>query len=59
LGHALAAGVTFYILLTIFPAIAALFAIYGLFADHVSNAPARDIDSEQGYLFSDHPPLAI
>jgi len=43
---AIAAGVTFYILLAIFPAIAALVSIYGLFADpqtiseHLSNASA-------------------
>ncbi|MHC2437336.1 YihY/virulence factor BrkB family protein [Bradyrhizobium sp. USDA 4451] len=39
---ALAAGVTFYSLLAIFPAIAALVAVYGLFADPVTLALQLD-----------------
>jgi len=39
---ALAAGVTFYSLLAIFPAIAALVAVYGLFADPASLAARLD-----------------
>jgi membrane protein len=45
---ALAAGMTFYILLAIFPALAALVAIYGLFAD-----PAKitsHLDTLSGFL---------
>jgi membrane protein len=44
----LAAGVTFYSLLAIFPAIAALVAIYGLFADPASIA--AHLDSVSGIL---------
>src|SRR5512133_197750 len=43
-----AAGVTFYALLAIFPAIAALISIYGLFADPSSIASQSDAAS--GFL---------
>jgi membrane protein len=43
-----AAGVTFYSLLAIFPAIAALVALYGLFAD--PSTIARNVDSLSGVL---------
>jgi membrane protein len=45
---ALAAGSTYYVLLAIFPAIAALVAIYGFFAD--PNDIARQLNSMQGLL---------
>jgi len=44
----IAAGVTFYTLLAIFPAIAALIAIYGLFADPATIA--SQLDSVSGLL---------
>jgi membrane protein len=44
----IAAGVTFYSLLAIFPAIAALVAIYGLFVDPASIS--RNVDSLSGLL---------
>lgn len=43
-----AAGVTFYCLLAIFPAIAALVAVYGLFAD--PSTISRNLDSLSGVL---------
>jgi membrane protein len=45
---ALAAGSTYYVLLSIFPAIAALVAIYGLFAD--PSAIGRQLGALQGIL---------
>src|SRR5436305_4800325 len=45
---ALAAGVTFYSILALFPAIAALVALYGLFAD--PNTIAGHVDSLSGIL---------
>ena len=45
---ALAAGMTYYSILAIFPAIAALVAIYGLFAD--PSAIARHLDQLNGFL---------
>jgi membrane protein len=45
---ALAAGVTFYSILALFPALAALVAVYGLFAD--PNAIAAQFDSLSGML---------
>ena len=45
---ALAAGMTYYSLLAIFPALAALVAIYGLFAD--PSAIARHLDQATGFL---------
>ncbi len=45
---ATAAGVTFYVLLAIFPAIAALVALYGLFAD--PQAISEHIQSLSGFL---------
>jgi membrane protein len=45
---ALAAGVTFYSILALFPAIAALVAVYGLFAD--PNTIAAHFDSLSGML---------
>jgi membrane protein len=45
---ALAAGVTFYSILALFPAIAALVAVYGLFAD--PNTIAAHLDSLSGML---------
>jgi membrane protein len=45
---AVAAGVTFYALLAIFPAIAALISIYGLFADPASMA--GQLDTVSGFL---------
>lgn len=45
---AVAAGVTFYALLAIFPAIAALISIYGLFAD--PSSIASQIDAASGFL---------
>jgi len=45
---ALAAGVTYYSILAIFPAIAALVAIYGLFSD--PSAIARHLDQLGGFL---------
>src|SRR5207248_10255214 len=45
---ALAAGVTFYSILALFPAIAALVALYGLFAD--PNTIAAHVDSLSGVL---------
>jgi len=45
---AVAAGVTFYALLAIFPAIAALISIYGLFADPASMT--SQLDSVSGFL---------
>lgn len=44
----IAAGVTFYSLLAVFPAIAALVAIYGLFAD--PETISRNLDSLSGLL---------
>jgi membrane protein len=44
----IAAGVTFYSLLSVFPAIAALVAIYGLFAD--PETISRNLDSLSGLL---------
>jgi membrane protein len=44
----IAAGVTFYSLLAVFPAIAALVAIYGLFADPTTIS--RNLDSLSGLL---------
>ena len=46
-----AAGVTFYALLAIFPAIAALISIYGLFAD--SSSVASQSDAASGFLPGD------
>ena len=45
---ALAAGMTYYSLLAIFPALAALVAVYGLFAD--PSAIARHLDQVSGVL---------
>jgi membrane protein len=45
---ALAAGMTYYSLLTIFPALAALVAVYGLFAD--PSSIARHLDQITGFL---------
>ena len=45
---AIAAGVTFYSLLAIFPAIAALVAIYGLFAD--PSTISANLDNLSGFL---------
>jgi membrane protein len=45
---ALAAGMTYYSLLAIFPALAALVAIYGLFSD--PTAIARHLDQVSGFL---------
>jgi membrane protein len=45
---ALAAGITFYSILALFPAIAALVALYGLFAD--PNTIAAHLDSLSGIL---------
>jgi membrane protein len=45
---ALAAGMTYYSLLAIFPALAALVAIYGLFAD--PSSIARHLDQVTGFL---------
>ncbi|MGY3546395.1 MULTISPECIES: YihY/virulence factor BrkB family protein [unclassified Bradyrhizobium] len=45
---ALAAGMTYYSLLAIFPAIAALVAIYGLFAD--PNTIAKHLDDVAGFI---------
>jgi membrane protein len=45
---AIAAGVTFYSLLAIFPAIAALVALYGLFAD--PGTIATQLDNVSGFL---------
>jgi membrane protein len=45
---AIAAGVTFYVLLAIFPAIAAFVAIYGLFAD--PQTVASHLDKAAGFL---------
>ena len=45
---ALAAGVTFYLILALFPAIAALVALYGLFADPTTIA--AHLDSLSGIL---------
>ncbi|MET4173716.1 membrane protein [Bradyrhizobium sp. LA6.1] len=45
---ALAAGMTYYSLLAIFPAIAALVAIYGLFAD--PNVIAKHLDDVAGFI---------
>ncbi len=45
---AIAAGVTFYTILAIFPALAALVALYGLFADPATIA--RQLDSLSGVL---------
>jgi membrane protein len=45
---AVAAGVTFYALLAIFPAIAALISIYGLFADPASMT--SQLDTVSGFL---------
>jgi membrane protein len=45
---AVAAGVTFYALLAIFPAIAALISIYGLFAD--PSSMASQLDTVSGFL---------
>jgi membrane protein len=45
---ALAAGVTFYTILALFPAIAALIALYGLFADR--NTIGTHLDSLSGIL---------
>lgn len=45
---ALAAGVTYYSLLAIFPAIAALVAIYGLFAD--PSSIAKHLDEVAGFI---------
>jgi membrane protein len=45
---ALAAGMTYYALLAIFPALAALVAIYGLFAD--PSSIARHLDQAAGFL---------
>jgi membrane protein len=45
---ALAAGMTYYSILAIFPAIAALVAIYGLFAD--PSSIARHLDQLTGFL---------
>ena len=45
---ALAAGMTYYSLLAIFPAIAALVAVYGLFAD--PTAITRHLDQVSGIL---------
>jgi hypothetical protein len=47
---ALAAGMTYYSILAIFPAIAALVAIYGLFSD--PSAIARHLDQLGGLDFS-------
>ena len=44
----IAAGVAFYVLLAIFPAIAALVALYGLFAD--PSTISRDLDGLSGIL---------
>jgi membrane protein len=44
----LAAGMTYYSLLAIFPAIAALVAVYGLFSDPLTIA--RDLDQLGGFL---------
>jgi membrane protein len=46
-----AAGVTFYVLLAIFPAIAALISIYGLFAD--PSSIASQVDAASGFLPED------
>jgi membrane protein len=65
---AIAAGVTFYVLLAIFPAIAALVSVYGLFADpkaiadHMTSLSdllpggAIDIVGEQLQRLTDQPP---
>ena len=45
---ALAAGMTYYSLLAIFPALAALVAIYGLFAD--TGTIARHLDQVSGFI---------
>jgi membrane protein len=45
---AIAAGVTFYALLAIFPAIAALVAVYGLFAD--PGTIAKHLDDVAGFI---------
>jgi membrane protein len=45
---ALAAGITYYTILAIFPAIAALVAVYGLFSD--PSAIARHLDQLGGFL---------
>jgi membrane protein len=45
---ALAAGMTYYSLLAIFPALAALVAIYGLFAD--TGTIAKHLDQLSGFL---------
>ena len=45
---ALAAGMTYYSLLAIFPALAALVAIYGLFAD--TSTIARHLDQASGFI---------
>ncbi|WP_333931490.1 YihY/virulence factor BrkB family protein [Bradyrhizobium sp. CCBAU 51745] len=45
---ALAAGITYYTLLAIFPAIAALVAIYGLFAD--PSTIAKHLDDVAGFI---------
>jgi membrane protein len=45
---ALAAGITYYSLLAIFPALAALVAVYGLFAD--TGSIARHLDQVSGLL---------
>jgi membrane protein len=45
---ALAAGMTYFSLLAIFPALAALVAVYGLFAD--PSAIARHFDQVSGVL---------
>jgi membrane protein len=45
---ALSAGVTFYVLLALFPGLAALVSLYGLFADPVS--VARHVASIEGFL---------
>jgi membrane protein len=45
---ALAAGMTYYSLLAIFPALAALVAIYGLFSD--AGSIAKHLDQVSGFL---------
>jgi membrane protein len=43
-----AAGITFYVLLSLFPALAALISIYGLFAD--PNTVSRQLDTLKGLV---------
>jgi hypothetical protein len=52
---AIAAGVTFYALLAIFPGIAALVAIYGLIADPSTIAGCLEIDCTEAAILHGHP----